>query len=47
MQKKISETLNLSPSRVSIKATTNEGMGFIGRKEGASAMAICLLKEVP
>ncbi|HEU23891.1 MAG: 2-C-methyl-D-erythritol 2,4-cyclodiphosphate synthase [Mesoaciditoga sp.] len=45
MKKKISETLNVHFSRISIKATTNEGMGFIGRKEGASAMAICLLKE--
>ncbi|BBJ28335.1 2-C-methyl-D-erythritol 2,4-cyclodiphosphate synthase [Athalassotoga saccharophila] len=45
MKKKISETLNVNFSRISIKATTNEGMGFIGRKEGASAMAICLLKE--
>ncbi len=47
MQRKLSEVLNLNSSRISIKATTNEGMGFIGRKEGASAMAICLLKEVP
>lgn len=47
MKNKISEVLNLNSSRVSIKATTNEGMGFVGRKEGASAMAICLLKEVP
>ncbi len=45
MKKKISQTLNVNFSRISIKATTNEGMGFIGRKEGASAMAICLLKE--
>lgn len=45
MKNRISEVLNLNSSRISIKATTNEGMGFIGRKEGASAMAICLLKE--
>uniref|UniRef100_A0A7V3REL8 2-C-methyl-D-erythritol 2,4-cyclodiphosphate synthase n=1 Tax=Mesoaciditoga lauensis TaxID=1495039 RepID=A0A7V3REL8_9BACT len=45
MREKISEALNIESSRISIKATTNEGMGFVGRKEGASAMAVCLLKE--
>ncbi len=45
MKEKISQALKITSSRVSIKATTNEGMGFIGRKEGASAMAVCLLKE--
>ncbi len=45
MKKNISKALKVEPSRVSIKATTNEGMGFVGRKEGISAMAVCLLKE--
>ncbi len=45
MCKRISETLEMDRTRVSVKATTNEGMGFVGRKEGVSAMAICLLKE--
>jgi 2-C-methyl-D-erythritol 2,4-cyclodiphosphate synthase len=43
MTEKISSTLEISPQQVSIKATTNEGMGFVGRKEGISAYAICLL----
>lgn len=42
---KLSEILEMDKARISVKATTNEGMGFIGRKEGVSAMAICLLKE--
>lgn len=31
---------------ISIKAKTNEGMGFIGKGEGIAANAVCLLKEV-
>jgi 2-C-methyl-D-erythritol 2,4-cyclodiphosphate synthase len=32
--------LGLPPERVNIKATTNEPMGFVGRKEGIAALAI-------
>jgi 2-C-methyl-D-erythritol 2,4-cyclodiphosphate synthase len=32
---------------VSIKATTNEGMGAIGRGEGMAAYAVCLLAKTP
>ncbi len=45
MKEEISRALSLDSSRVSVKATTNEGMGFVGRKEGVGAMAVCLLKE--
>jgi 2-C-methyl-D-erythritol 4-phosphate cytidylyltransferase/2-C-methyl-D-erythritol 2,4-cyclodiphosphate synthase len=39
MRARIAEMLGLDLSQVSIKATTNEGLGFIGRGEGIAAMA--------
>lgn len=43
MRKRIAELLGTDSSRVSVKAKTNEQMGFIGRGEGIAAMAIVLL----
>lgn len=40
MRENIGAALGLSPSRVGIKATTNETMGFVGRKEGIAALAV-------
>lgn len=45
MKKVISAILNISEDDVSIKATTNEKMGFIGREEGVVAYATVLLKQ--
>ena len=40
MRKNIGAALGIPPERVGIKATTNEMMGFIGRREGIAAMAV-------
>lgn len=46
MQKTIAEILNVSIEDISIKATTTETMGFIGREEGLMAQANVLLQKV-
>ncbi len=37
--------LEMDRDRINIKATTNEGMGFIGRGEGVAAFAVVLIEE--
>ena len=44
MIKNISETLAVDPRSINLKATTCEGLGFIGREEGIAAQAVCLLE---
>ncbi|MEE4178605.1 MAG: 2-C-methyl-D-erythritol 2,4-cyclodiphosphate synthase [Bacteroides sp.] len=43
MRKVLAEILEVEEGLVSIKATTNEGMGFTGREEGLKAYAVVLL----
>jgi 2-C-methyl-D-erythritol 2,4-cyclodiphosphate synthase len=45
MKAKIAEAAGISEDDISIKATTNETMGFIGRKEGLVAYAVCLIEK--
>lgn len=43
MRELLGERLDIEPARVSIKATTSEGMGFVGRGEGAAAFATVMI----
>ena len=43
MRKSIAEILSVDVNQISVKATTSEKMGFIGREEGIKALAVALL----
>lgn len=45
MKQIIAEAIDISTEDISIKATTNEQMGFIGREEGVVAYAVCLINK--
>lgn len=47
MRLRISEILGLAIDRIGVKATTTEGLGFIGRREGMSAIAAATLRFTP
>jgi 2-C-methyl-D-erythritol 2,4-cyclodiphosphate synthase len=44
MRRNIASCLDLDLSAVSVKATTNEKLGYVGREEGACAHAVCLIE---
>ncbi|SHF47144.1 2-C-methyl-D-erythritol 2,4-cyclodiphosphate synthase [Caldanaerobius fijiensis DSM 17918] len=46
MRKNIAEVLGISLDRVSVKATTTEGLGFTGRQEGIACMAVASIREI-
>ena len=46
MRENIARALKLETDRVNVKATTEEHLGFTGRKEGISAQAVCLISEM-
>ncbi|HEY3219365.1 MAG TPA: 2-C-methyl-D-erythritol 2,4-cyclodiphosphate synthase [Gemmatimonadales bacterium] len=47
MEERLAEALLAGPAHVSVKAKTNEGMGWIGRGEGVAAIAVATLSGGP
>ena len=45
MRANLAQILNTDIKNISIKATTTEELGFVGRKDGASSYAVCLLEK--
>lgn len=45
MTQSLAHTLEVSPDAIGIKATTTEGLGFVGRGEGMAAQAVVLLEK--
>jgi 2-C-methyl-D-erythritol 2,4-cyclodiphosphate synthase len=45
MQSELAKVLEIDPDRVSVKATTTEGMSFVGKEEGIAAHAVVLISR--
>jgi 2-C-methyl-D-erythritol 2,4-cyclodiphosphate synthase len=45
MRHEISQALGTTPERVNVKAGTSEGLGFTGRKEGITVLAVAIIEE--
>jgi 2-C-methyl-D-erythritol 2,4-cyclodiphosphate synthase len=45
MAARLADALGVEPGRVSVKGTTNEGMGFLGRGEGIATIAVAMLER--
>lgn len=43
MIRNLSKMLDIATDRINVKATTTEGLGFVGREEGIAASAVCLI----
>ena len=45
MRDTLSNIMEINKSQISVKATTTEGLGFVGREEGVAAHCVCILKQ--
>ena len=45
MRDTLSNIMKINKSQISVKATTTEGLGFVGREEGVAAHCVCILKQ--
>ena len=46
MRKQLSRALGIAPGQVNVKASTSEGLGFVGRGEGIAAHAVALIRGI-
>ena len=47
IRERLADAVGIAPAQVNVKATTSEGIGFIGRGEGAAALAVASVEERP
>ena len=47
MRKQLSQVLGVAMGQVSVKASTSEGLGFVGRGKGIAAHAVALIESIP
>jgi 2-C-methyl-D-erythritol 4-phosphate cytidylyltransferase/2-C-methyl-D-erythritol 2,4-cyclodiphosphate synthase len=45
MRRNLAQAIGIEDARVSVKATTSEGLGFVGRREGMASYAVCFLRR--
>ena len=45
MRETLANTLDISKEMINVKATTEEKLGFTGRKEGIAAHSVCILRS--
>lgn len=46
IQRRLAQVVDLTPEQINIKATTMEGLGSVGRKQGMAAMCVVLIKRL-